>query len=477
MDGLPSPGPESPVNRRLDGWKEIAAYVGRGVRTVQRWEHDHGLPIRRIRVGRGETITAHTAELDAWIAGPGRSMGRERPAEDDRVDAVSVAPEAPPSPSVRPALFAGRRTLVAAAAVVALAVVASGIWKAARPSAPFDWRVKNGRVEIYSADREYLWTVPLPGAIAPQSPTGTPSVRIADIDGDGKVEVLVALPSDAAGRGHLYCYHPDGTLRFAHEVATTARYGSNLYFGPWKLHFLAVTDDANTARRAIWVAFNSFDLFPTVLQKLDADGRVLGEYWSDGVVTGVATQTMANGSRVVLVGAANNEFLGGSVSMLDLEHPSGRSPAVQLKYRCESCRQENPLEFYVLPASDVERSGSGTTVVRFSVAPGRGFTAVVYHSAARLTSERIPPGSTVYTFDASLRPVFGERQPAFKVLHDRLFALHALDHPFDAADEAGVWPVLRASGGGFEQLWRPGAAPRPAGAVGPLPRSERERSN
>jgi hypothetical protein len=30
---------------RLNGWKEIAAYVGKGVRTVQRWEKAHGLPV------------------------------------------------------------------------------------------------------------------------------------------------------------------------------------------------------------------------------------------------------------------------------------------------------------------------------------------------------------------------------------------------------------------------------------------------
>src|SRR4051812_33630088 len=31
----------------LQSWKEIAAYLKRGVRTVQRWERSHGLPVRR----------------------------------------------------------------------------------------------------------------------------------------------------------------------------------------------------------------------------------------------------------------------------------------------------------------------------------------------------------------------------------------------------------------------------------------------
>lgn len=53
--------------RVLNSWKEIAVYVGRSVRTVQRWERDLGLPVHRPR-GRERTATmAFTAELDAWL--------------------------------------------------------------------------------------------------------------------------------------------------------------------------------------------------------------------------------------------------------------------------------------------------------------------------------------------------------------------------------------------------------------------------
>src|SRR5687768_12803255 len=34
---------------RLDGWKAIAAYLGRTVRTVQRWEREQRLPVCRLR--------------------------------------------------------------------------------------------------------------------------------------------------------------------------------------------------------------------------------------------------------------------------------------------------------------------------------------------------------------------------------------------------------------------------------------------
>lgn len=51
----------------LTSWKEIAAYLGKGVRTVQRWEQTFGLPIRRPDKGNAKTVLANTTELDEWI--------------------------------------------------------------------------------------------------------------------------------------------------------------------------------------------------------------------------------------------------------------------------------------------------------------------------------------------------------------------------------------------------------------------------
>src|SRR5947209_7058286 len=51
----------------LNSWKEIAAYLNRGVRTVQRWEIELGLPIRRPRGKNRSAVMAMRSELDAWV--------------------------------------------------------------------------------------------------------------------------------------------------------------------------------------------------------------------------------------------------------------------------------------------------------------------------------------------------------------------------------------------------------------------------
>jgi hypothetical protein len=51
----------------LNSWKEIASYMGRGVRTVQRWEHDLRLPVHRPKGRDHSSVLAIPAELDHWL--------------------------------------------------------------------------------------------------------------------------------------------------------------------------------------------------------------------------------------------------------------------------------------------------------------------------------------------------------------------------------------------------------------------------
>ena len=56
---------------RLNSWKEIAAFLGRGVRTVQRWERELQLPVHRIGSGPRSPVYALTTELNFWITNLG----------------------------------------------------------------------------------------------------------------------------------------------------------------------------------------------------------------------------------------------------------------------------------------------------------------------------------------------------------------------------------------------------------------------
>ena len=63
----------TPNDEVLNSWKEVASYLGRGVRTVQRWEQELGLPVRRPRGKSRSAVIAFKSELDKWL--------RQAPAE------------------------------------------------------------------------------------------------------------------------------------------------------------------------------------------------------------------------------------------------------------------------------------------------------------------------------------------------------------------------------------------------------------
>jgi predicted DNA-binding transcriptional regulator AlpA len=53
----------------LSSWKDIARYLGKGVRTVQRWERNLGLPVRRpIGAAQKSAVVLYRGDVDAWLA-------------------------------------------------------------------------------------------------------------------------------------------------------------------------------------------------------------------------------------------------------------------------------------------------------------------------------------------------------------------------------------------------------------------------
>jgi len=100
--------PEVRRQIRLGSWKEIATYLGQGVRTVQRWEVQLKLPVHRVRGGGRGPVFAFTIEIDAWL--------RERAGNTGPVTATARANRSsangsrlePHYPDPHPALQAAR---------------------------------------------------------------------------------------------------------------------------------------------------------------------------------------------------------------------------------------------------------------------------------------------------------------------------------------------------------------------------------
>ena len=117
--------PAPPASDRLDSWKEIATYLKREMRTVQRWEQREGLPVHRhVHTTQG-TVFAYKAELDVWW-----NDGHQR--LDTALDTASE------TAALRPRLL--RWPVAIAAGVLLTATMATGLWFLARPGLDFEAR-------------------------------------------------------------------------------------------------------------------------------------------------------------------------------------------------------------------------------------------------------------------------------------------------------------------------------------------------
>jgi tetratricopeptide (TPR) repeat protein len=93
------------VGRRLDSWKEIAAFFGRAERTVKRWEAERGLPVHRVPgSGRG-SVFAYAEELSEWLKGRGQELEADSELAENSANQLH-----PPAP--RSAMISGASTPV-----------------------------------------------------------------------------------------------------------------------------------------------------------------------------------------------------------------------------------------------------------------------------------------------------------------------------------------------------------------------------
>jgi Tol biopolymer transport system component len=126
-DGLPIPI-TPPASRRLDSWKEIAEYLRRQVRTVQRWEREQELPVHRHVHRKRSSVYAFASELDAWWTT--RAPVLEK-------DPENGTPESPAEAKPTPRAWSAKALLLAAAVVALTTLAVLGLGSKFSSAGPF----------------------------------------------------------------------------------------------------------------------------------------------------------------------------------------------------------------------------------------------------------------------------------------------------------------------------------------------------
>jgi hypothetical protein len=380
---MPGPAPKAPTSnggpRRLTGWKEIAAYLNRGVRTVQRWEKENGLPVRRFGTSKPESVVAIPQEIDAWLETAQGISARSGPLVPGPDAAANGEADDSPSQELLcqgpPPLFGRiwllRMSVVALATAVTVFVIWAG-WGSSRltrqgapaklsvtGAAPVNWYVDLDAVGVTDINGNAIWRHTFPrellvGAYVDMARTSRNVLGgVADIDADGFREVwFVARYAGLSSPSNteLYVFEHDGRVRWTYQPFVTVRFGADTFGPSWIVEQAYITPDPEGGNeKALWVVLYHSALFPSALQRLDPrSGSATSTYWSNGSIL-TMTLDLEGGRHRLLVGACDNERKAGSLAVLDALNPNGSAPAEVEKYRCTSCPPGEPQAFLVFP--------------------------------------------------------------------------------------------------------------------------------
>lgn len=464
---------------RLNGWKDIASYLGRSTRTVQRWERELELPVRRIAAQHGDIVFALRSEIDDWQRRREVSAKPDRDGEAPEPGPRSLTPEqrSAATPRWRSHLPLVATTIVLASLLVALGIAGrrGGGMLAQRAEGdtprPSSWRVEDNQLIVYDQKHAILWKHRFDFPLDHQAYQAGPStplslvVAIEDLEGDGPVETLFVARTPDGSHSAVYCFEENGGVRFSHRVDTGVHYGREMFAPPFPISQVRLTSETSDGggKKSIWLVASHQLWFATVVRKLSPDGTVMGEFWNDGHVA-LIQPAVLDGRAVLLVGGTNNEYVGGVLAALDPNRPSGSAPADSVDYRCQDCPPGEPIAYLVFPRMEISQELKTRPFVHEVNQSGQQLTVTVTQANDPLPGYASRLKATVfYTVNFAFQILQAECGDEYAQAHARLELLGRLRHAFSGRCAKSLCPVLQWRGSSFAPVTTTIVQPRIAG--------------
>jgi hypothetical protein len=446
--------PEASAARdRFDSWKEIAAYIGRDIRTAMRWEKERGLPVHRVPGnGSRQPVFAYKFELDEWLKQRGTARTGQLMEATDQ--ALAAQPLAGPSHSEIEDRYYGRRRVllfgaIGLAVIVAVSMVTLIRNRSTSPDPALTVRIQFAANTIRALDSagNVLWTHRFPKPIHSEMlkhPELLDNlVRIVDLYGDGRREALVTIPLEqnadprAISATEIDCFSNDGKLLWSYVPHEKFQFGSFDPGGPWFVEDVLVSQGV---KPAIWAALtnkwgNSF-----VVQLDSSTGKDTVRFVNTGIIYRLNEVTIS-GRRYLLIGGFNNEYAAGVLAAVDESKPYATSPQTAATWhKCLTCPEGVPDYYFVFPRSEVNRLlNSWEDSVRFINVQGNNIEVDKSELGDPALGDKTDVGKVhvVYEFHAepTLRAFAFRFDSWYDMMHRDLQSRGKLDHTLASCPE------------------------------------------
>ncbi len=353
---VPTTNDYEPEGDRLNGWKEIASYLNKSVSSVQRWERELKLPVRRLKTAEGQIVSASRREIDTWRNGLERGALVEATSEP-----VTGSPAVPRSPA--PARDARTKWLwpMAFAVLVSVGWLA---WSTFRSSPPrkmaADFALVGRALEAREASGSVVWSSAFDSEVSPPAkmPRGggrTAVVLDADLDGDGVTELLVPVRMARPGvfpqsSDAVYAFSAAGDKLWSVAPAQRFSCRGKVHQGPWEISALLVTGEPG--RQRIWAAYVHASSWPSFVVEVTPNGRATTRYVQTGWILSLAGVSTPAGYRLAAGGVIHPEDRP-SVVFLDPDGPPAMNPHSAPGFDCEDLPTAPPEQIILLPNGEV----------------------------------------------------------------------------------------------------------------------------
>jgi hypothetical protein len=333
----------------LRSWKEIAAYLGCDIRTCHRWEDQRGMPVHRAEGAETRSpVFAYKDELDAWFRG---TFTATKVPEKARVPGwVKWAAAAFLLVLAAGAAFLWNR---GARRQPADFSIKGSVFVARDAEGRELWRrdLKAPDLETEEYYRRNFQIIRKAGNILPV-------LYIGDIDADRDSEVLFALrrQRDQTGEGILYCWDRRGKERWTFAAGRELKCSKTVYSPDYRIAGIYPHDVDGDGKLEVLVESFQAPEWPCQLALLDSAGRLMGEFWNAGYLRELVFRDIDRDDReeLIVVGV-NNEYRGGCLIVFDPLRIGGGSPQTG-DFACEGIGPGTMLYYLTTPYLDVSRA-------------------------------------------------------------------------------------------------------------------------
>jgi hypothetical protein len=424
--GMSEPG------SRLISWKEIAAYLGRDVRTVLRWHKHRGLPVHRVPGSRRGGVFAHTDELEQWLA---RDSGHNR------------HPAGLASDSSAARLF----YLTMGAAAVATILIVMVVVPPMSAQSVATVTVAGSRLVAHDVGGREVWSYQLPSGIAILP--AAHHYLIEDLDGDATREIVVPVrvtdPASGRASDAILCLEEDGRLRWKIELDDRLRFGAGEFGPPWRVRDLALV--RLPAGPRIVIAAHHDTWWPSFIATLDMNGRRHDRFVNAGWL--VSVEATPDGRHLVASGV-NNARDEAAVVVLRSDAVTGHSPEPdESPFFCASCDAGAAVRYFTLARTEINLV-VGRTPFDSSVTlqPDDGLLVRVSQDPANSGVEALYQFSPAFVLTrAGVSDIYWD-------VHRRLEREGRLDHAASLCPERHKLQVRAWSNGSWENVLAPPTA-------------------